>query len=77
MIQQQEQKKFVGIEKKNQFFLASIWKMTKNPQNVMKIWAQTVLFRDIARIFNLQKPCYLENRVVREPCKWRSACTTK
>ena len=21
------------------------------------------------------KPCYLENRVVREPCKWRTACT--
>ena len=22
-----------------------------------------------------QKPCYLENRVVREPCKQRTACT--
>ena len=21
------------------------------------------------------KPCFLENRVVREPCKWRTACT--
>ena len=25
-------------------------------------------------IFSLQKPCYLENYVVRERCKWRSAC---
>ena len=33
-----------------------------------------MLFRNIALIFSLEKPCYLENRVVREPCKWRSAC---
>ena len=23
------------------------------------------------------KPCYLENHVVREPCKWRTACICK
>ena len=40
-----------------------------------KIGQKTVLFRKIARIFSLEKPCYLENRVVREPCKRRSACS--
>ena len=34
-----------------------------------------MLFRNIALIFSLERPCYLENRVVREPCKRRSACT--
>jgi hypothetical protein len=33
-----------------------------------------MLFRNIALIFSLEKLCYLENRVVREPCKRRSAC---
>ena len=33
-----------------------------------------MLFRIIALIFSLEKPCYLENHVVREPCKRRSAC---
>ena len=33
-----------------------------------------MLFRNIARIFSLEKSCYLENRVVRELCKRRSAC---
>ena len=32
-------------------------------------------FRNIALIFSLEKPCYLGNRVVREPCKRRTACT--
>ena len=27
-------------------------------------------------IFSLEQPCYLENRVVREPCKRRTACTS-
>ena len=30
---------------------------------------KTALFKRIARIFSLEKPCYFENRVVREPCK--------
>ena len=29
----------------------------------MKILTKTVLFRNIALIFSLEKPCYLENRV--------------
>jgi hypothetical protein len=33
-----------------------------------------VLFRSITRFWALKKPCYLENRVVREPRKRRSAC---
>ena len=33
-----------------------------------------MLFRNIVLIFNLEKPCYLENCVVREPCKQRTAC---
>ena len=49
-------------------------KIDKNSQNFIKIWPKTVLFRNIALIFSLEKPCYLENRVVREPCKRRSAC---
>ena len=44
-------------------------------QNLLKVLSKTVLFRNIALIFNLKKPCYLENRVVREPCKQRSVCT--
>ena len=41
----------------------------------MEMEAKTVLFRKIARIFILEKPCYLENCAVREPCKRRTACT--
>ena len=37
---------------------------------------KNALFRNIALIFSLDKPCCLENRAVREPCKRRSACTT-
>ena len=58
----------------NNFFLL-ISKIDKNSQSLIKIWPKTVLFRNIALIFSLEKPCYLENRVVREPCKQRSACT--
>ena len=46
----------------------------KKSQNFIKIWPKTLLFRNIALIFSLEKPCYLENRVVREPCKQRTAC---
>ena len=35
---------------------------------------KNVLFRSITLFWALKKPCYLENRVVREPCKRRSAC---
>ena len=35
---------------------------------------KTVLFRSITRFWDLKKPRYLENRVVREPRKRRSAC---
>jgi hypothetical protein len=35
------------------------------------------LFRNIVLIFSLEKPCYLENRVVREPCKVRTAYIRK
>ena len=48
-------------------------KVTKKSQNLLKVLPKTVLFRNIALIFSLEKPCYLENRVVREPCKRRSA----
>ena len=36
-----------------------------------------MLFRNIALIFSLEKPCYLENSVVKEPCKRRTACIRK
>ena len=49
-------------------------KVTKKSQNLLKVLPKTVLFRSIALIFSFEKPCYLENRVVREPCKQRSAC---
>ena len=72
----------VGIDKDkinfenfwNNFF-PLILKIDKNSQNFIKIWPKTVLFRNIALIFSSEKPCYLENRVVREPC--RTACTIK
>ena len=71
----------VGIVKKeNQFGMISfLWyensqKVTKRSQNLLEVLPKTVLFRKIALIFSLEKPCYLENRVVREPCKRRSAC---
>ena len=51
-------------------------KVTKKSQNLFKVLPKTVLFRSIALIFSFEKPCYLENRVVREPCKRRSACIT-
>ena len=41
----------------------------------MQFDQNNVLFRNIVRIFSLEKQCYLENRVVREPCKQRTACT--
>ena len=40
----------------------------------MKFDQKNVLLRSIAWIISLEKPCYLENRAVREPCKLRSAC---
>ena len=78
----------VGIDKKeNQFGNNLEWfhsfdmkihkKLPKKSQNLLKVLPKTVLFRNIALIFSSEKPCYLENRVVREPCKRRSACTTK
>ena len=51
-------------------------KIYKKTQNLLKVLQKTVLFRNIALIFNLEKSCYLENRVAREPCKQRSAYTT-
>ena len=51
-------------------------KLQKKSQNLLKVLPKTVPFRNIALIFSLKKPCYLENRVVREPCKRRSACKT-
>ena len=76
----------VGIDKEeNQFGNNLEWfhsfdmkihkKLQKKSQNLLKVLPKTVLFRNIALIFSLEKPCYLENRVVREPCKRRSACT--
>ena len=72
----------VGINKKqNQYgkcleqfisFDIKNWqKLTKSH----KIWPKTVLFRNIALIFSLEKPVYLENLIVREQCKRRTACT--
>ena len=49
-------------------------KLQKKSQNLLKVLPKTVLFRNIALIFSLEKPCYLENRVTREPRKRRSAC---
>ena len=49
-------------------------KVTKKSQNLLKVLPKTVLFRNIALIFSLEKQCYLENRDVREPCKKRTAC---
>ena len=57
------------------FWYQKLTKIDKNSQNFIKICPKTVLFRNIALIFSLEKPCYLENRVVREPCKRRTACT--
>ena len=51
-----------------------IHKSYKKSQNLLKVLPKTVLCRNIALIFSLEKLCYLENRVVREPCKRRSAC---
>ena len=73
----------VGIDKKeNQFGNNLEWfhsfdmKIHKKLQkNLLKVLPKTMLFRNIALIFSLEKPCYLENRAVREPCKRRSACT--
>ena len=72
----------VGIDKKENPFRNNLeWfhsfdmKMYKKSQNLLKVWPKIVLFRNIVLIFNLEKPWYLENRVVREPCKRRSACT--
>ena len=78
----------VGVDKKeNQFGNNLEWfhsvvmkihkKLQKKSQNLLKVLPKTVLFRNIALIFSLEKQCYLENRVVREPCKQRSACTRK
>ena len=52
-------------------------KIYKKSQNLLKVLPKTVLFRNTALIFSLEKLCYLENRVVREPCKQRSACISK
>ena len=57
------------------FWYQKLTKIDKNSQNFMKIWLKTVLFRNIALICSLEKQCYLENRVVREPCKRRTACS--
>ena len=72
----------MGIDKKeNQFGMISfLWyenspKVTKKSQNVLKVLPKTVLFRNLVLIFILEKPSYLENRVVGEQCKQRSACS--
>ena len=49
-------------------------KKQKKPKNLSKFLPKTVLFRNIALSFSLEKPYYLENRVVRESCKRRTAC---
>ena len=71
-------KKMKSIWKKilNDFIplIKKFTKIYKKSQNLLKVLQKTVLFRNIALIFNLEKPCYLEYRVVRESCKRRSAC---
>ena len=47
-------------------------KLQKKSQNLLKVLPKTVLFRNIAPIFSLEKLCYLESRVVREPCKQKT-----
>ena len=41
----------------------------------MQFDQKTVLFRNIAQIFSIEKPCYLENYVVKKPCKRRTTCS--
>ena len=50
-------------------------KVTRTSQNLLKVLPKTVLFRSIMRFWAYKKPHYLENHVVREPCKRSSACT--
>ena len=55
-----------------------IWPKNRAKDLFIKIRTRTVvtyksLFGDIARIFSLEKLWYLVNRVVREPCKRRTA----
>ena len=64
-----------SVRKKIEKNWQKLTKIDKNSQNFIKIWPKIVLFRNIALIFSLEKPCYLENCVVREPCKRRSAVT--
>ena len=54
-------------------FLALIWKIDKSHKILWNFGQKNVIFRKIGRIFRLEKLCYLGNRVVREPCKWRTA----
>ena len=60
---------------KNYFKLISELKVKiwQKLQNFIEIWPKTVLFRKIERNVSSEKPCYLENRVVRETCKGRTA----
>ena len=64
----------VGIDKKqNQFGKFLVWFLSwHNPQNFIKIWPKTVLFRNIALIFSLENPYYLEISNMISLVKWYS-----
>ena len=50
-------------------------KVTKKSQNLLKVLPKTVLFRNIALIFSLEKTMLFRKPCCWEPCKRRSACT--
>ena len=63
-----------NLELFHSFQCENLQKVAKKSQNLLKVLPKTVLFRNIALVFSLENLRYLENRVVREPCKRRSAC---
>ena len=56
------------------YFFRFNWNIVKSRKILWNLTKKAVLFRIIVLIFSLEKPRYLENCVVREPCKWRTAC---
>ena len=69
--------KKINLEKNWNNFVLLLSKIDKNSQNLIKIWPKTGLIRSIALIFTSEKPCYLEIRVLGEPCKRSTLCRFK
>ena len=57
----------------NSFNMEILQKPLNSMKFLTKNLPKTVLFRGIVLIFSLEKLCFLENRVVRELCKQRTA----